>query len=72
MLDDAVVYPVGTERLHVGPALVREGMRTLARHFAGRGHRWLIVRGTRVTGANPGHTFERAVEIPASEEADRG
>ena len=68
LLDAVVVYPVGEEPFDVGPALVREGLRELARHFAGRGYLWLVVRGTRLTGAGPGHTFERAIPIPRSRE----
>lgn len=64
LLDAVAVYPAGDRPLRVGPTQVRVALRELARHFAGKGYRWRIVRGTRLTGAGPGHTFERTVPIP--------
>ncbi len=68
-LDDIAVYPASGASVAVGAAAVlRVARRELPKQFRGRGASSLVIRGTRLTGANPGRTVE--ITIALTQEGD--
>ncbi len=63
-LEDIAVYPASGASVTVGAAAVlRAARRELSRQFEGSGASSLVIRGTRVTGANPGRTVEITIAL---------
>lgn len=70
-LEDIAVYPASGASVTVGAAAVlRAARRELPKQFEGSGATSLVIRGTRVTGANPGRTVEITISLTEEEETD--
>jgi hypothetical protein len=68
-LEDIAVYPASGASVTVGAAAVlRAARRELPKQFKGSGASSLVIRGTRVTGANPGRTVEITVSLTPEED----
>lgn len=67
-LEDIAVYPASGSSARVGAAAVlRAARRELPKQFKGSGASSLVIRGTRVTGANPGRTVEIMISLTQEE-----
>jgi hypothetical protein len=70
-LEDIAVYPASSSSATVGaPAVLRAARRELPKQFKGSGASSLVIRGTRVTGANPGRTVEVTISLTEEEETN--
>ncbi|MDE0803659.1 MAG: hypothetical protein OSA99_10080 [Acidimicrobiales bacterium] len=67
-LDDIAVYPASEASAEVGASAVLRVIRNgLPQRFAGTGASTLIIRGTRLSGANPGRTVEITIRLDEEE-----
>lgn len=67
-LDDIAVYPASGTSVTVGAAAVlRVARRELPKQFRGSGASSLVIRGSRLTGANPGRTVEITIALTEEE-----
>lgn len=67
-LDDIAVYPATGSSTRVGAAAVLRAIRReLPEQFAGMSASTLVIRGTRLSGANPGRTVEITIRLEDEE-----